>query len=205
MKKILTLSIIVTTSAFGSAQVLYSSLGAGDSYNTGAGATISGATSIVGAEFIQGFSFVSGASASASSLKIAMGHVTGTTSVTMTLYTESGGMLGSQVGSAATLTTLAGSFGTANALVNQDVSGLGWNLTSGTTYFLVAKSANDAWHAWNDNVVGATGIRYVSSNGSPSYGSGSNVGAFELAAVPEPATLAILGGSLLAFARRKRK
>ena len=148
----------VGAGAVAQAQVIYNTFGAGNSFNTGTGYTISGAGSTLGQNYDQGEGFFSAATGAGQSLEIAMGHVTGSTSVTMRLYDADGsGQIGSQNGSDLVLTTSAGSFGSAGAYINASLAGLNWNFTSGNKYWLIADAADDSWHAWNFNDQGITG------------------------------------------------
>lgn len=182
------------------AVVFYNNFGPNNSYNMQVGHLILDDPTIY---FPQGQSFMSGASGLATTLDIAMGHVSGNTGVSMGMFFDVGGSIFGQLGNLVPLTIPAGSFGYANAYQSVNVSAAGWNLTAGTIYWLVAFPNPGSNHGWHFNSTGAAGNHYYGGNYNPLV----TEGVFRLTAVPEPSTLLIalfVSGRGLHRQRRKR-
>jgi len=186
------------TAASAHADVLFSNLGPGDSFNCCNGWTVSTAASPVHADLAVGIGFVAAADGDVSQIDIALGHAGGNdASATLHLWTSA---FGSELGSW-TLSNLP-SFG-GNSLAS--ISGItGVHLSSGASYILVAQANADGWQAWNQNTTGGSGPFYTNGGGG-----GSNTqGAFRITggAIPEPAAWALMlvgfGGLGAALRRR---
>lgn len=190
--------------SFASAQVVVNTFGAGDSYDFGAGATISGAGSSLQQEWVQGFRFQSGATGTLSQMVLALGHISGTPEVWIRLYNDNNNTIGSIQGDAFISALNPGSFGNGNEIVTRNVTNEGWQVTAGEYYWVTATSLNDAHLAWNYRVGGnAYTQTYTFDGNGPNYISGPGM-SIRFTAVPEPASLVALGAGLLALARRRR-
>lgn len=200
-KSILIAAVVAAlgTSAF--ADVAFDTFSPGDTFNTGNGWTISGATGQIGQRIDQGDQFVSATTGNVSLITIAMGYVNGTNSATLHLFTDNAGVLGSEIGTFGI--SGMGTFGTAFA--PSTVGAAGPLLTTGQSYWLIAESASDSWLAWNKNTSGVSGNHFFSVDGSDNY-LGETAGAFrvETSPVPEPVSMIALSGGALALIRRRR-
>lgn len=183
--------------------VLYNNFGAGDSYNTGSGWTISQGNP-VNQDWDQGFHFtVLGGDFLLTQLDFAMGFVTGTNSITMTLYDSVGGLPGAALESV--VVGGFGGFGNNNPPAAAVFSG-STVLQDGEEYHFIASSANNAWLAWNLNSTGATGRVYRLDLGPWTRDDSAAAAAARVwgEVVPAPGVLALLGLSGLVARRRRR-
>ncbi|SRR5579872_20082 len=192
-----------------SADTFFSDFGPGNSYNCCVGGTISGPTSAPG-WVIQANQFTAGFSGSVSQIDIAIGYVTGALNgATISLWSDNGGLPGSQLGSW-NITNLT-NFGSCCAVAT--ISGIsGINLVGGQTYFLMASAPNDTWDAWNWNSIGDTGLVDFSLDGGQTWNQapGSTLYTFDVlgntgGSVPEPASMVMFGSGLLAAAGMIRR
>lgn len=119
------------------------------------GYTITGSGSIVGTQFADGMPFTPSANATVTHIGVAVGWVTGTNEVTVTLNADNGGIPGTVLGTF-NLSSLP-NFGSCCSVEVENVSGV--PVTSGTQYWVVVQSVtptNDTWAAWNDNDTNET-------------------------------------------------
>ena len=160
------------------ATTFFSDLGPGGSYNCCAGWAVGGPVSPAApAE-----SFTSLSSGEVANIDIAIGQVFSGT-VNVSLWTDSGGALGTELGS--WTVTPATFFGLSTTILT-DVHVSGVSLVSGDSYFLELASAGTS--SWNWNTIGATGTLIDSGATTP----GDTLGAFEVVGAPEPATWALM-------------
>jgi PEP-CTERM motif len=183
-------AITVSGSVASAATTLFTDLGPGQSYGLGG--------QRVTEESAPAFSFVAMGSGSVAEIDIALVGQNGTSSL-ISLWTDSGGALGAELGSWTVSDLPNGSGGLATVT---GISGI--ELTAGDTYFLQAGPTN-AQLGWETNNQGVTGILWTRGIEN----SGATIGAFDIlgsSAVPEPATWAMLflGVAMVGLAARRR-
>ena len=190
---------------------IYSNLGPGDSYNSGAAYGIGPVFSF---NSITGESFVPGSNFQFSHARLAVGAPGGGgTQVGVYLEDDNAGNPGAILDSLVEQSPLLGGAGSVIQFNCASCPGL----TAGKTYWIVAAPAGDTFSTWfynntNDN----SGVAYnLHSGGSPTPGSWLDNptaprGAFEvdgtqLGSVPEPGSLGLSGMLGLLALRRARK
>lgn len=187
------------------AGTIFDDFAAGNSYNCCSGWTVSSPNGPPG-QFSAANEFVAGASGTVSQIDLAIGYVTGSGSGTAALYTVSGGLPGTLLGSWSF--TAHQVFGNCCAIETINVAG-GPSLTNGTSYFLVLSADNNGtWDAWNWNSVGATGLDLFNQGNGWINNGIQPLGTFRIlsgAGVPEPGTFVMLGSGVLAAAGMIRR
>jgi hypothetical protein len=177
------------------ADVLFSNFGAGQTYQTGVGWTLSTQASSVGQNFAQGDAFTPSETANVTSVSAAIGLVTGANFIELRLFTDAGGKPGTLLESY-DFTGAMGNFGNANPPLTA-ASTVHPLLTAGQQYWLIAFPSQNTWAAWNFNNTGDTGPHALTSDNGTTYQVGTNTrGAFEVDgafAIPEPTSLALAG------------
>ncbi len=192
------MAVLLAACAGANAALIYSNFAPANGYNTVVGHIILQDPETY---FPQGDQFTSLTTGQAQTLDIAMGHVSGNTMVSMGLFFDVGGTMFGQVGSLVNITTQAGSFSSQSGYLSVNVASGGWNVTSGTTYWLVAFPSPNSNHGWNWNSIGATGNHYAGEDYNPS----NTQGAFRLSTVPEPHTVFGIILGVAAIARWKKR
>jgi PEP-CTERM motif len=189
--------------------IIFNDFATGDTYNAKSGLAIAGASSTPG--FVEwGEAFTVKAKFSLSAITMALGSVTGSNGVTISLDTSIGGAPGKTLASWSFLGLPQ--LGTTSSVVQTMTFADAIVLQKGQTYWLVtAPFAANTQAVWNMNSTGVTGLGAVNFGGAwltaevPS-------GAFEVVGktvVPEPAIWLLFGTGLLgimaAIRREKRK
>jgi hypothetical protein len=193
--------VVLALATGASADVVFNNFGAGDAYNTGTGYTIS-AGAPINTDWDQGNSFVvTGDTYSLTSIEVAIGYVTGTNMVTFTLHEDNAGVPGNVLESFDFVNM--GPFGNNNAPM-EGASVANPTLQEGSTYWLIASSANNSWLAWNLNSIGDTRPRAARQNLGPWGVNNDTSAVFRInGVVPAPGALALLGVGLLGVRRRR--
>ena len=187
------------------ADVIFSNLGAGNSYYCCGGSTVSGPSSFSNSYAAQGEGFTSPGHYNITQINIALTNASGTNGAYISLWTNVGGLPGAILGNW-TVTNLPQFGTTSNTLATiSDITGI--TLTVGGSYYRIAEPiASDTLDVWNDNVTGAggphvqdTGAGFVNTCCAPN-------GAYEvLGVIPEPSTFAILIVGLASFGLISRR
>lgn len=189
------------------AGTIFDDFSAGNSYNCCNGWTVSGPSSPPG-QFISANQFTAGSSGTVNEIDLAVGLVVGSGAGTVSLYTVSGGLPGTLLGS--WNYTAHQPFGNCCAIEQVNIAG-GPSLTNGTAYYMVLTATGSTWNAWNQNTEGATGIDLFSTDGGNSWNNNGiqTLGAFRVLSgengVPEPGTFVMLGSGVLAAAGAFRR
>jgi MYXO-CTERM domain-containing protein len=197
------------------ADVLYSNLGPGESYQQNGGLIESGPNTILG-PFRQGFAFtVGGTDTVFDSARLALGLISGANEMDLRLYNDVNGRPNTVI-EAMHLSgqmPIFAMYGSGH-LVESD-SALHPLLQSGGTYWLVPFAFGDTDVGWNYNTQGGSGPDAFSFDVEPtSWGvvQGALQGAYEVngtpSPAPEPSGLALAGVGLVGmvgFAWRRRR
>jgi hypothetical protein len=119
-------------------------------YECCVGYTISGPSSAVAATYADAMPFTPGMNATVTKIAVAVGYVTGTNAVTVSLNADSGGLPGAVLKKF----NLSGlpAFGSCCVVETHGTGGV--PVTAGTQYWVVVKTTKktkDTWDAWNLN------------------------------------------------------
>ncbi len=182
----------------GQAVIAFSNFGPAESFETSAGYLL-GQPNEWG-----GFQFTALASGDVSSIRVAMVQFVNATTASFDLYSNGGGdTVGTLLG-----TFTGGTPGTTAAVVQ--LTGGSATLASGSKYWLIARNPLGVGFIWMVNNQGNNLRAAYSDTGGSAYGySTERAGAFSVEvtpqSVPEPFTMALMGGAALAGYRRVRR
>ena len=187
------------------ANTIFSDFGPGGAFDTITSEVVSGPTGFFAGTQTPAWAFTSGGDYAVGQIDLALSNFAGTNSAVVSLWTDVGGALGTELGSWA----VSGQPSDSTPLTS--INGItGVNLTSGDSYFVqVEAGASDTFDGWSLNTQG-----YVSDFANNGFSGAQNTaGAFDVlspsAAAPEPNAWALMivgtfgTGALLRTRRRK--
>jgi hypothetical protein len=190
--------------------VLFSDLGTGfDVYATGPGFNVAGSEGGTASSATEANLFTVSGSGSEAVSQIDLGASSFYLGALGTFYaaiwTDSGGVPGSQVAGAYWSQTTYTVFGNCCNLVS--IAGIsGVTLTGGQQYFMIlgpVSLSDSSMVAWNENSQGVTGLAIYSTDGGGTWTNGGvepiPIGAFDVIGTPEPGTMLLLSSGLLAL------
>lgn len=205
---LVTLTIAAAAQGVGRAEVIYSTLGPGDSYSSTGGQAVHTPSSAGGTYAAHAAVFTIGGTGDYlfTSAELPLLHYVGENAFTIRLYTDSNGLPGSILESFDVIAPTSG--------LLTVVSGGGIVLEAGRSYFLAALPilSSTSFGIWYATVLGATGDYYSFDELATWHVQATaEEPAFRIngtAAVPEPASLAMAATALGVFAlpaiRRRR-
>lgn len=195
------------------ADTVYSNFGAGNTFDTSSSWIVSGLTSSLNIAFAPAMPFSSSIEANLTQIDIALGNISGGNNITLKLFTNSGGSLGTELGSWSVSNILNVNSGGPTVLTVGGINGV--HLNAGGNYYLQASATGDAFNGWYLNSTGQTATALIlrSDTQNPVLQDGT-LGAFDILAtptsvVPLPTALPLFATGLGALGllgwRRKKK
>jgi hypothetical protein len=202
-------AIFAVVSASAQASVIYSNLGAGDTFNVVAGSSVSGAASTNNNFVSIALSFVPSSEYIFTSIELPVSHFNSglnTNFLTASLRQNSGGIPGATLESfSQTITPTVGTLTTFTSVG-------GVTLNAGTAYWIVLEPTTDTdYIVWHRNATGATGLSFLLNSNPWTADTGLASPAMRVngilgtAAAPEPGTLALVTLAIPALIARRRR
>jgi hypothetical protein len=198
------LMVLLAMCSIVKADIAFNNLGAGDSFDTGAGYAASGFGSSHGPEW-SACQFISAASGILDRVTIPIGYVSGSNSFNITLHQDNAGQLGNGLIEWGRSAPSFGSSYSPLVLTNPFPS---VTLSAGTAYWIAVRPGEgNAYAIWNFNSQGDLGPRLNTTNDGDSFTFSANDlrGAMRIETVPEPTPLAMVGFGLLALWRGRSR
>jgi hypothetical protein len=190
---LVSLSAVLAIAASASADTLYSTFGAGQSFDQDSGWTISAPASDAAGNYAAAADFSPSASADLGSIILGFSGITGTDLYDFALTTDNSGVPGTVL-EAWNNQVPPVDFGGDSILTLTSI--LNPALVAGQTYWITAlPGANDSWGEWNQNSSGASGVAFSNDDGSTWVPAeyGTTAPTFEVdpaaSSVPAPASL----------------
>jgi PEP-CTERM motif-containing protein len=199
-------ALSVTLPALCKADIVYSNLGPGNTYQPLTEWTV-GET---GFDSVIAFGIRPTANYSLTEIDVGLTYIGGINSIILNLLTDADGQPGTLIESW-TVGNLP-FFGSTNNTL-QSVTTVGVvPLVAGTQYWVQASPGGGpfTWGVWNQNSTGATGPFYLTETGLPPESGTNTVGALQIlgtptSVVPEPGSVQLLGLVLLSLVLRRRR
>jgi hypothetical protein len=201
MKRTLTVLALAGLAIAANAQIAYTNFLPGDVYQPGTGYSLSGPSN-AGPQIV-GMQFTSGLSGVLDTIRFANFYSSGDPGHLVSLYNDNGS---NQQGSLITAWSYNDS-NPANHITTVTNGFSSITLTAGQKYWVYVAVTTDGNGAWNfaDASIPPGLISWSTNNGATYNYSTTQMSAFEVAVVPEPATLGALGLGLAALLARRRK
>jgi hypothetical protein len=166
---------VLSAAATVHADVAFNNLSPGDLYDANTGFLVGGPTTIVHA-----FQFVSGATGNINKVVLPMQYFSGVQNeFNIEVFSDSGGVPGNNLGVLGRINGVQ--FGMPAPPPVQLVPSGTVSLTSGATYWLIARAIGDSFGSWHVNDHGEQGLRATQSGGSQIWMTSTNTrGAFRI-------------------------
>jgi hypothetical protein len=195
--------LAVSLPAIAPASIIFTNLGAGQSYDMTQGNPVG--NDFAGDNAAQGDTFTPTASATLSSIEVALTCIVdcpASESFTVALRANIADAPGAVIESFTFTGRTLGALGNNNPLITA-TSVLHPTLTAGTQYWITVSSLVNFAISWNDNGTGDTSDQAISSDGGASWfsPSGMTPSAYEvdgtITGVPEPSTTILFGSAVM--------
>jgi hypothetical protein len=202
--RLLVWAVAIAAPGVASANVIFSNLGTGHSYDTTSGNPVGNAFDAN--NYAEAVSFTPMATTNFGSVSLALScFFVCPDDYTVDLTADGGAQPGAVIESFTLSAAALGPVGNNNplAVANSILHPL---LTAGTAYWITTSSSLDDSITWNFNSTGDMSPEAISTDGGATWfsPSGFSPGALEVDPVPEPAAILLFGCGMLVLAVRKR-